>query len=121
MLQSLQQGTWPGNVRQLQNAIARRLALGDDADVGAWLEQAGPAMPTSPSAAGGPDVVARSIAQDLPYAAAKARVLQDFEKRYLKHVLDKHQGNISRAAAASGIARRYFYVLMSKHEAEESP
>jgi DNA-binding NtrC family response regulator len=128
-LATLQQAPWPGNVRQLQNVLARRVALGDDADIGQSLHQAAQRAATSPSRApdaptaretSTPDVVASCIADDLAYAAAKARVLNDFERRFLKHVLDKHQGNISRAAAASGIARRYFYVLMSKHEPEET-
>ncbi len=131
-LDSLRSYSWPGNVRQLQNAIARRVALGEDAEFGEWLHELSPsntekkssispAAPVAPTAQATPiaqagDLVATTIAEDLPYATAKARILQDFERRYLRHVLDKHQGNISRAAAASGIARRYFYVLLGKHE-----
>ena len=32
----------------------------------------------------------------------------------MEQVLDRFDGNVAKAAAASGIARRYFYVLRKK-------
>jgi transcriptional regulator with GAF, ATPase, and Fis domain len=93
---------WPGNVRELRNAVARWLALGDEAE----SRRRGSPMPGA--AAGGDDVVARVIADRLPYVHARARVLEDFERRYVERVLEEHGGNVARAAAASGIARRHF-------------
>ena len=44
-----------------------------------------------------------------------------FERAYVERVLAKHNGNVVRAAAASGIARRYFYVIKSRQEKQEKP
>jgi two-component system response regulator HydG len=42
-------------------------------------------------------------------------VLEDFERRYLTRILNKHNGNISRAAEQSGIDRRSMHRLMVKY------
>jgi len=95
---------WPGNVRELRNAVARRLALGDDA----------PLPPATPSGGAGGDVVERVLSMELPLPRARDLVIEDFERRYLERVLAKHGGNVTRAAAASGIARRHFYRLRAR-------
>jgi hypothetical protein len=45
---------------------------------------------------------------------ARQRVIEDFERAYVEDVLAKHGGNVVRAASASGIARRYFYILKAR-------
>ena len=98
---------WPGNVRELRNAVARYLALGEAQPV---LETAslGDASPS------GDDVIERVLAQNLPLPQARRRVVDEFEQRYIERVLAAHGGNVVRAAAASGIARRYFQILRAK-------
>jgi DNA-binding NtrC family response regulator len=103
---------WPGNVRELRNAVARHLALGN-----LLLEQ--PAATTSsseapPDAAAAGDVIARILAMRLPLPMARLRVVDTFEQLYIRQVLEEHGGNVSAAAAASGIARRYFEILRSR-------
>ncbi len=41
--------------------------------------------------------------------------MQAFERRYLEAVLARHGGTLGRAAAASGVARRYFQILRARH------
>jgi DNA-binding NtrC family response regulator len=89
---------WPGNVRELRNAVARRIALGD---LAASAAGAG-------SASGVIGVLEGIIAEHLPYGTARRRVLEEFERRYVEKVLAEHDGNVLRAAAASGVARRHF-------------
>jgi len=98
---------WPGNVRELQNTVARRLALGD----------------ADPDGEGGEtDEVERApenafrwvLEQDLPFTSARDLVATEFERGYVQRVLDQHGGNVSRAAAASGLARRYFQILRAR-------
>jgi DNA-binding NtrC family response regulator len=55
------------------------------------------------------------LAGGLSLARGRARVIADFERRYVQHLLELHRGNVSRAAVASGIARRYFQVLKARH------
>jgi DNA-binding NtrC family response regulator len=101
---------WPGNVRQLRNAVARTLALGDlDGVVG---EDATPdvdarPIPASPMPDAFLDAV---IAERLPLPLGRMRVVKEFEQRYIAALLAEH-GTVAKAAAASGIARRYFQLL----------
>ena len=59
-------------------------------------------------------MIARVLAEDLPLPRARAEVVEDFERRYVERVLERHGGNVSRAAAASGIARRYFQLIKAR-------
>ncbi len=109
--------SWPGNVRELANAVAHRVALGDLADTNALRRPASILPPDGANTPHAPhDVVDDVIARELPFTHARQRVLEDFERRYVEDVLTKHKGNISKAAAASGIARRYFYTIRSRSE-----
>jgi DNA-binding NtrC family response regulator len=114
----LESYSWPGNIRELQNAVAHRIALGDLADLdslrredsSATLVESSPGGPFS----GGEDVITRVIREELPFMRARSQVMGEFERRYCEWVLDKHNGNITRASAASGIARRYFYTIRAR-------
>jgi two-component system response regulator HydG len=105
--------TWPGNIRQLRNAAARALALGDlagaadrDGDATDFDALAPPATREAR-----PDAfMEQVIAERLPLPVARMRVVKEFEQRYIAAVLAEH-GTVARAAAASGIARRYFQIL----------
>lgn len=43
------------------------------------------------------------------------RALGSFEKNYLVRLLDRHQGNVSRAAGEAGKDRRTLSRLLKKH------
>ena len=107
LLRRFEDYAWPGNVRELSNAVARHIALGNLAEVDA-------ARPGDSQAAQARDVLASVLALDLPLSQARQRVVDEFERRYLERMLDKHGGNIGRAAEASGIARRYFQLLRAR-------
>ncbi|QEI08983.1 hypothetical protein FXN63_26400 [Pigmentiphaga aceris] len=61
------------------------------------------------------------LTADEPFRAAKARIVTEFERRYLKNMLRHHQGNISKAARAADKNRRAFWQLMRKHEIAAEP
>ena len=111
-LARLESYTWPGNVRELYNAVARRVALGDLGDIVA-IGSAGAAGAASQGAPGG-DVIAAILAENLPFPRAREKLVEAFEQRYVEDVLRRHGGNVARAAAASGIARRYFQILQAR-------
>jgi DNA-binding NtrC family response regulator len=104
LVSRMQHYAWPGNVRELQNAVARRLALGDAA------------VPDAPTEAGAPgdSVFERVLAMKLPLPRARDKVVDAFERAYVARVLEEHGGNVARAAAASGLALRYFQVLRAR-------
>jgi len=100
-----QDDPWPGNVRALRNAIARFIALGEEAET---------AAPSPMSPAAGEDYIDRVIASKAPLPIGRLRVVEEYEKRYIEKVLAAHGGNVSRAAEASGIGRRYFQILKGR-------
>jgi DNA-binding NtrC family response regulator len=102
---------WPGNVRELRNAVARRIALGDLASDGP-LGPSG-AMRDVPAATN-EDFGEHVLSLGLPLTASRDLLVEDFERRYIERMLERHEGDATRAAAASGIARRYFQLLRSK-------
>ena len=50
----------------------------------------------------------------LPLARAREELNDEFERVYIEHVLAVHGGDIAKAAAASGIARRQFFRLKAR-------
>ena len=108
---------WPGNVRELRNAVARRSRSaispprtrrrGDEAAPAGAPPRAARARRATRWTAS-----SRSSSRSL----ARARVLEEFERRYVEQVLAQHGGNVARAAAASGIGRRYFQRIKAKQK-----
>lgn len=110
---------WPGNVRELENAIARRWELGPFEHVGrASQPPAGTSSASAAVGASGPDLVDRVLAKDLSFSRARAEIVAAFEARYVTHIVAQHGGSITRAAAASGLALRYFQVLRARARTE---
>jgi DNA-binding NtrC family response regulator len=70
-------------------------------------------MPSTPSSTRG-DPIARLLAEGLPLAEARQRLIDEFESRYIEHLIEQHDGNVTRAAAAAGIARRHLQRLRAK-------
>ncbi len=112
LLQKLEDYDWPGNVRELRNVVTRHQALGELAS----FDGADDALSTTgESAIAGMDVIDDVVTRLLPLAEARQEIIQVFEQRYLDHVLQVHGGNVTRAAAAAGVARRYFHLLRAKY------
>ena len=93
---------WPGNVRELRNAVARALVLGDLAQSENFqsLQQA--------------SSLGDLVDVGLPYSQARRRLLERFEEEYIEQLLKAHEGNVSRAAQAAGIGRRYLQKLRAR-------
>jgi DNA-binding NtrC family response regulator len=98
---------WPGNVRELRNAVARFVSLGDEA---------GPSSASASASASQDDVVGSALASNAPFLVARQHVIDEFERRYVAQLLAAHDGNVTRAASASGIARRNFQLLRARTE-----
>jgi len=101
---------WPGNVRELRNTIARQIALGDLAPI---------ALDAPESRRAALDVIEEVIRARLPFVRAREKVVDTFQRRYLEHVLEEADGDTAKAAAASGIARRYFNLLRARLAKDE--
>ena len=101
----LTQYPWPGNVRELRNVVERVVNLGEET-----LPDMAPASVDKPR-----PVSHASPERELPFKEAKERLIDGFERDYLKGLLDRCEGNISRAAREAGIARLYVRKLLKKH------
>jgi transcriptional regulator with GAF, ATPase, and Fis domain len=92
---------WPGNVRELRNAVARIVALGE-AELLPPMES-----PQAASLVTDEDV-------DSPFSVARRRAVARFERAYVERLIEKHGGNVSQAARASGLAERYFRLVKAR-------
>lgn len=118
-LRRLENYSWPGNVRELYNAVARRVALGELAEddimdtVGSRRNRA-----SKGRTSGGdhPDAVETILQQELPLTAAREKVVEHFERRFIERLLLRHGGNVGKAAEDAGVARRYFQLLRAKRQ-----
>ena len=100
-LQSWMQHRWPGNVRELRNLVEATLAMGEP-----------PALTDSPSPAGG-DLFIELL--PLGYKQARAKLLYDFEERYLTSLLLRSEGNVSKAAREARMDRSHLIDLLQRH------
>jgi DNA-binding NtrC family response regulator len=98
---------WPGNVRELRNVVEAALALG-----GLELD-----APTASQRGGSPEAPRPPDSSDpLPsYRDARAAALADFEKHYLRRLIDGAAGNASEAARRAQMDRPYLLGLLKKH------
>jgi two-component system, NtrC family, response regulator HydG len=107
--------SWPGNARELRNAVARYLALGDLAPIGGSMPSAPePTEPAETEKSKNGDLVEEILEKDWPLVRAREHLVREFEQRYVARVLAQHGGVVTHAAAASGIARRHFQRLRAR-------
>ncbi len=98
---------WPGNVRELENAIERAVILCQGKEVGVehlMLEE----TEKRPS----------DLPQDtlLPYMEAKRRAVNEFHRSYLKALLVKNRGNVSKSAEEIKMDVSNFRKLLKKSD-----
>ena len=89
----LAQYPWPGNVRELRNVVERVVNLG---------EEALPDMEPRPAGKPRPAAASAATELELPFKEAKERLIEGFERDYLKGLLERCEGNVSRASREAG-------------------
>jgi DNA-binding NtrC family response regulator len=101
-------------VRELRNVLERGVYLSPSTGAAPMklVSIGGQSSPTSPAAGGG---VAPSFDAGKSYRENKEHWESDFEKRYLTWLMDRAQGNISRAAREADMDRKYLHKLLKKH------
>jgi DNA-binding NtrC family response regulator len=94
---------WPGNVRELRNAVQRMLVMPERT------------MRELPLNAANVGPAERFSGEIVPLRIARRDASDTFERSYLEAVLDKTEGNVTRAAAIAEVSRQMVQKLMRKH------
>ena len=99
--------SWPGNVRELESAIEYAALRARGSEI--MPEDLPPKLQADPARA-------RLLSEHPSLAALYADLptLEELERRYLVHVLDKVGGNRTRAAEVLGIDRRTLYRMAER-------
>ena len=97
---------WPGNIRELENVIERAVALAN-----------GPEITVDNL----PDYISNLTIETYRRQDSEVPTLEEQEKNYIKWVLDKFEGNKTKAAKIMGIDRVSLWRKMKRYgmESEE--
>ncbi|RKY21708.1 MAG: sigma-54-dependent Fis family transcriptional regulator [Planctomycetota bacterium] len=96
---ALQRHGWPGNVRQLENAIQRAVVVCSGERILPY--HLGLESGWSAPAQGG----LGAPAAQADYADAKQAAIEQFQREFVQRALECSEGNVSQAAAACGMTR----------------
>ncbi|MBI4057631.1 MAG: sigma-54-dependent Fis family transcriptional regulator [Elusimicrobia bacterium] len=106
-LQTLLDHNWPGNIRELENAIEHAVALSTDSHL--------TSEHFPPSLFEGSSYPDPSSLEKLAYREAKQKVQESFEKTYLTKLLNRAKGNITHAAQMADMDRKNLQELLKKN------
>ncbi len=118
---------WPGNVRELSNVVERAVPFSDGGVItlGALPDalraqptgaRVAPAQPDTTGAIRTSELHATDAAlAALPLKDAKEALIEAFERRYLTDLIERHDGNVSRAARTADMDRKSITRLLKKH------
>ena len=94
---------WPGNVRELYNTVQRAVLTREGCEISsADIE-------VFPDDYGSAD-------ESKDFRSAKNAAIERFERNFVSQILEKHAGNVSRAAREAGKDRRAFGRLVKKYD-----
>jgi DNA-binding NtrC family response regulator len=110
-VESLRSRPWPGNVRELRNFIERAVTLGQVRAVPEGQKSV-PPPPAVPSVL--PSGVETIVPLHLPLKEARDAWTETFESVYVRAMLKKTGGNLTRAAELAGVSRRFMQRLMAR-------
>ncbi len=100
--------SWPGNIRELSNAIERALILSDGGAIRPELL----GLPTRSPSVAGPEAPSASK------APASGGSLPEVERRLVVDALRRTEGNKVQASVVLGVTRSQLYTLLKKHKIE---
>jgi two-component system response regulator HydG len=106
-LDLLRQYSWPGNIRELRNAVERGIALSR----GEWITPLD--LPSALQRASVPlnvDAPSRSV-----LSGTLAKTVEEAERNYLITLLRENAGNVASSARQAGMSRQGLHKLLRKH------
>ncbi|MFB1479300.1 sigma-54-dependent transcriptional regulator [Corallococcus sp. RDP092CA] len=111
-LQVLGAAPWPGNVRQLQNAVARAAAVAAGPRV--TPEDLPPELTSARAPAAPGPLTAEALARQ-PYREAVDRVRDAVSRDYLAALMHEFSGNVTHAAERAGMERESLHRLLKRY------
>lgn len=91
---------WPGNIRELENVVKRGILLSKSSEI----------------SSDGINLSQRDKpAYEESFQQVKHRVIETFEKNYIKELLTTYDGNVTKAAQSARKHRRALWQLIQKH------
>jgi DNA-binding NtrC family response regulator len=114
-MRALRAQSWRGNVRELQNVIEHTVVL---IEPGAEIQSED--LPflgdrEAPPTRGAPPPVERGTGSEEEFYVGRERLVAEWERRYLRSLLKRAGGNMSKAARIASIDRTTLYRLMERH------
>jgi DNA-binding NtrC family response regulator len=108
VLTALQQYSWPGNIRELENVIERAhiLETSNILTAESFPQEIVTIADTTSTVA---------LDFSVPLADVRRQVVDDAERQYLKDLLERNTGKISTAADEAGISPRQLNKLLHKY------
>ncbi len=110
---------WRGNVRELQNVIEHVAVLTEPGAVIRPEDLPLTAETRSTASTNSASLVSTMLEES--YHDARERVIAQFEMQYLTWLLNRANGNMSKAARIAGVDRTTLYRLMERHGLQRSP
>jgi len=105
-LRKLRQHAWPGNVRELQHAVERAVILGS-----------GPVLGPEDFQFRAPEPAANPAAEPLASAEPEQPLpLLEVERNTIRRAIERHHGNLTKAAKELGLTRTALYRRLDKHD-----
>ncbi len=101
---------WPGNVRELENTMQRALIVCQGEKI----------LPSHLGLSPELSVRDHAFAETTSYEEGKRKVLEDFQRTYVRGILQHTNGNISRAAELCGLTRAALQRIMKKLNIDKS-
>lgn len=96
---------WPGNIRELRNVVERSAYLSADGVIDL--------VTTGTRARGTGETI--EFDPTLTFREQKERAIELFEEAYLQWLLQRAEGNISRAAREADMDRKYLHKLLRRY------
>jgi len=107
--------TWPGNIRELRNALERAKHMVDMPELSteSLLRES-----SSPSLSVQGEILPVDYAGQ--FKDCKDDLIRRFEREYLTRLLSRSRGNVARAAREAGLDRKHLYSLLHKYNLVQS-
>ena len=100
---------WPGNIRELENVLERACLL-ESSEI-----LTPESFPSEFFANESLNSDSPSIPTDCSLIEGRKKVIEDFERQYIKKIIARNKGKINASAIDAGIGTRQLHKLMSKY------